>query len=514
MKRTSFLTTLMATLMVGSAWAATYNVPSSKHSTWHVGKYYTGYELVEYSVTSNGNTYIVASGGTLEDNSNPSTAKRTYATLNNGAFFKESVASPIDGRCDLTLSSEATVEFLINLGTSTGTFNSTITGAGTAGTLLITAADTSAGQYTFTKAVTNVNVTTDGNTPELVFSDGGTSLTSLQLGSNDVWVGFTGSTATVGSASGKGTLEFTGATKLTLNGMELSAYDTGNDGVISNSGTGSFGLDNAEVTFTNINMTDISGTINATLVNCGVTVSDSAASVSFNGNITLSDLDAKNKAVVFDKDSTVSVTELKNAAELTADENAKVSFAQSEITVNKVTLQAGSTVTLNDHAGSLTTSTLNLEGNSTLNANLVLTDGSRMVLAQGAQLAMGCTITLNGTASFTISADDRVTEENFVTLATSVEDIKDAAGNSITLSGSGWTQSEGADKWYIGVTESYDAATETYTYTTGTSTDGKVLVYDLTDRSNGKLMLTPEPATATLSLLALAGLAARRRRLR
>lgn len=179
----------------------------------------------------------------------------------------------------------------------------------------------------------------------------------------------------------------------------------------------------------------------------------------------------------------------------------------ANISATTVTLNGGS-ITLGTeeaHDYSMTITNLMVKADSDLYGNLVLSDGATVTIADGATVTLGCTIKLSGTTSFVVTTPVTDDPTTWVTVADSVEDVLNASGDSVTDT---WAQSQGADKWYTYL--SYDAATGTY-ITTDT-VGNLMLVYDKTDSDNGKLMLTPEPATATLSLLALAGLAARRRR--
>ena len=148
----------------------------------------------------------------------------------------------------------------------------------------------------------------------------------------------------------------------------------------------------------------------------------------------------------------------------------------------------------------LTTTTLNLTGTTnTINANLNLATNSATVYAlNDASVELGCTLCLTYGSSFVVS--DQVTEEasTFQNVITSVEDLSSDAFS--------------ADPSKTNVSIAYLSETKVddgYKYTITTDVTNHQLVYDGNTKT---LMVTPEPATATLSLLALAGLAARRRR--
>ncbi|MGN0865178.1 MAG: beta strand repeat-containing protein [Akkermansia sp.] len=201
--------------------------------------------------------------------------------------------------------------------------------------------------------------------------------------------------------------------------------------------------------------------------------------------------------------------------------------------IETMTLNGG-TITLGSeesHNHTLSTNSLTLSADTTLNANLKLgvvdeddSDSTTATpttatvrIAKGASLTLGCTITLADTVRFVVTTPvsmDVVTTPvsmdpaTWVTIADSVEDVLLSDGTT-SVTGGSWKQM-GSDKWYTYL--SYDEATSTYT--TGADEGQWALVYDRTVANNGQLMIlgVPEPTSATLSLLALVGLAARRRR--
>ena len=143
----------------------------------------------------------------------------------------------------------------------------------------------------------------------------------------------------------------------------------------------------------------------------------------------------------------------------------------------------------------VTTSSLTVGGTgATLNANLVLSDGATVKLA--AALTMGSSVTLGEGMILSgdlVSTIKTMSEDGIVDLFTGVDKLYlgDSTVASVTLDAtSGVNLSE-----YF----NFDGASDYY------------LGYDGTNVFAG-VMPVPEPTTATLSLLALAGLAARRRR--
>ena len=145
-----------------------------------------------------------------------------------------------------------------------------------------------------------------------------------------------------------------------------------------------------------------------------------------------------------------------------------------------------------DNEASITVASLTAGTGATLNANLVLSSGATVKLADaltmGSTLTLGTGMTLSGDLVSTIKG---MSDDGTVDLFTGVNALY--LGNSSTASGALDATSgvnldtyfafEGASKYYLG-------------YSGGNVFAGVI----------------PEPTTATLSLLALAGLAARRRR--
>lgn len=135
---------------------------------------------------------------------------------------------------------------------------------------------------------------------------------------------------------------------------------------------------------------------------------------------------------------------------------------------------------------------LSVAGHSFLEANLIVGAGSELSFAQNSLLTMGCTVTIGSDTAVIIHGLEQGVAVN---LMDSVDGLT-LAGNTITADG--WYDANGIltsingaailenDKYFIGY---HDGVVSFMAY-------GAV----------------PEPATATLSLLALAALAARRRR--
>ena len=184
---------------------------------------------------------------------------------------------------------------------------------------------------------------------------------------------------------------------------------------------------------------------------------------------------------------------------VTIGEDADLTVASGNaMTVSQLTLGAGSTITVGSaesHDNPLTLNTLIVEGEgATVNANLNLTNTTDLTL--NAALTLGCTVNL-GDGGITLSGDllDNfdLTTEGSVTLFNDVE--------GVTVNGTAYTEPVAAS---IVFSNTALVDTDTLQYTVSYNADNTVTLNVTT--------IVPEPATATLSLLALAALASRRRR--
>lgn len=135
---------------------------------------------------------------------------------------------------------------------------------------------------------------------------------------------------------------------------------------------------------------------------------------------------------------------------------------------------------------------LSVAGHSFMEANLIVGAGSELTFAQDSLLTMGCTVTIGSGTALNIGSP--LEYGVAVVLMDSVDGLT-LAGNLITEDG--WYDANGILGSING-----EAITESDTYAIGYH-NGEVSVL---------FMVVPEPATASLSLLALAALAARRRR--
>ncbi len=158
----------------------------------------------------------------------------------------------------------------------------------------------------------------------------------------------------------------------------------------------------------------------------------------------------------------------------------------------------------NNEAAVIVGGTLSAGSGATLNANLTMDSGSTLEVQQGG-LAMGSSLTLNNGENFVLH-DATVTDgklENYI-LYTGVDSF--ALGNT-AITEMGWYDAKDVALLGRDIISSITANGETldiehHSYVFG-FWNGTVSLAEST---------VPEPATTTLSLLALAGLAARRRR--
>lgn len=161
------------------------------------------------------------------------------------------------------------------------------------------------------------------------------------------------------------------------------------------------------------------------------------------------------------------------------------------LNIHALTMGAGARLTFGteqSHDNDLTTSGLMVNGDSTLNANLVMTEGT-MSFAHEAQLTMGCSVVIGEEVKVVLTDADiaMIQSGHTVDLILSAEQM--TLGNGVSELSNIYRQDSEGNLIKL-------------------SSDFKIVADDV----NHKIYAMPEPATATLSLLALAGLAARRRR--
>ena len=209
-----------------------------------------------------------------------------------------------------------------------------------------------------------------------------------------------------------------------------------------------------------------------------------------------------------------------NIAKATIEDGSKVSFSHANVTVDDILVktaaqlsfsaveslsvatlevQSGATVTVGtlENEKTLTVTSHATFSGGQVNANLAFADGAEVTLNQalsmGSSLSLGSDLTLSGEQYTAITSMTSGSEP--VKLFTGVDTLT-LGGDSYTVGSSTLDSSSGKDlsdyfsnvdsgKYYLG----YNAAGDVYAG-----------------------LIVPEPTTATLSLLALAGLMARRRR--
>lgn len=167
-------------------------------------------------------------------------------------------------------------------------------------------------------------------------------------------------------------------------------------------------------------------------------------------------------------------------------------------------LVSGTTVAADESnvASVVMTGKLNAASGAVLNANLTMATGSTLQVAEGG-LEMGCALTLQTGINLGDDQLQTLNTKGYLTLFTGVD--------SLTLSANGITTTDA-------ITMEQGINAGTYFNLPAASNVASPTPYQLvyTGASNGGelalTLATPEPATTTLSLLALAGLAARRRR--
>ena len=171
---------------------------------------------------------------------------------------------------------------------------------------------------------------------------------------------------------------------------------------------------------------------------------------------------------------------------IVVDEDASLTLGEANATVQTLTMADGAALTMGDrttHTYNLTTTDLTVDGEANMTGNLVVNNGT-MTFANDSILTMGGSVTIGNTV--TVVLTDTMVESimagNDVAIFSGVNQAN--LGQSLTFIGSG------AMSGYVAEHESK---------------------YSL-KQVGDTIYIAPEPATATLSLLALAALAARRKR--
>ena len=222
-----------------------------------------------------------------------------------------------------------------------------------------------------------------------------------------------------------------------------------------------------------------------TFDNANVTI---ASGITTNINSALSDTTdlTVNSGSVATFSGDASVKSVAGAGELNLSHNLTVAGNAS---IGSLTLSNGANITAETisgkHNGTITLTGLNVtDVNSEMNGDLVMAGGT-MIFANNTTLTMGCAVTIGMGNTVTVELTEEMVDiiagGGRVDLFTSVETA--TLGSHIVFTGTNGAALDKADVYSL----QYDEATKT-------------------------IYATPEPATATLSLLALAALAARRKR--
>ena len=284
--------------------------------------------------------------------------------------------------------------------------------------------------------------------------------------------GYAGNGKTINNANG-GTLLLNGMTGYFNGGSALGNVKVGEDGAYINNGYSNSG-------FTTIgNLDAVEG-----------------GTITFGGDYGASDKFqvtgevSENLNIVNERESSAATTmKFDNALNINSitAESGTLKIIADSVMVNALTF-GGGTLDVRDSTSAettITTTVLNVNADSTLNANLVTTTDSQLYF--NGTLTMGSTVEF-GAGTTIIVSDDIAAQIESGAIVTLIDSI-DADADITSLAG-------------VGI---YKGSVET----------GLIYITDthvLTHSDGTFYVTTPEPATATLSLLALAGLCARRRR--
>lgn len=287
------------------------------------------------------------------------------------------------------------------------------------------------------------------------------------------------------------------ASTVTMNGMTADNVQI----------TGATGFSTAAVSYSDklvLNQSAIKGDVKGTKDSCIIQVMESRID-----GVVISAAELTLDTGIIEGAKSVSTLASKGASQISGQET---------VTVDSLSLGGGTLTvgTLESHDNDLVMQNLTVDAGTILNANMVLKNGATLEFAENAVVTLGCTVTLLGNATFTTGV--AVVESPAVpgvVIMDSVEDVLDANRQSITLS---WDKDTSLPRWHK---ELYKVGDKTYTTdasASGATLTNLSLVYERTYSDNGPyngrlfIAALPEPATGTLSLLALAALATRRRR--
>lgn len=179
--------------------------------------------------------------------------------------------------------------------------------------------------------------------------------------------------------------------------------------------------------------------------------------------------------------------------------NKQCGVAVSELRIagnSTVRVYTGAEQTEAEEAAMVVSKALTAEAGCTLNANLTVSSGATVSIADGG-LHLGSTLTLNS----------GTTLENYATIQSSLSVGQSytlfTGVDALTLAGNVYTAISADNRIYANTIFDNVSSDYVFTYSTAGATDGGTL---------SLCMVTPEPVTATLSLLAFIGFCSRRRR--
>ena len=351
------------------------------------------------------------------------------------------------------------------------------------------------GTYTQTAGTATVKTFTDIADNATLTLGNGNLIVQATTGDHGVWF-HTGSE-----------IKLTGTGTLTADGMVISKVTDKESSIKSTSSVAQIGSNNdaynANLTFTNTNVKVTGDVLRSYTISGGsVTVNSGTetnikSALSATTDLTVNEGSTAN----FTNKDGSSVASLSGAGSVIVAENADLTVAANKATIGGMTLANGATVTVNEHKGTLALQKLTVTGEdakATINANLDLSGAT--VTLNGNSVTMGCELKFDGTI-ITLSDDDIAvisnTEGAGLLIFSDVE--------SLTLGNVTYTTD------YIGLVEDSGLILTLAQGATSALPENVFVNFNATDKTVS-LSVVPEPATATLSLLALAALAARRKR--
>ena len=329
---------------------------------------------------------------------------------------------------------------------------------------------------------------------------------SLTLSKDTVLGGaatLTQGTVSAGNLNLKGnTLTINGGT-LVHDGVTYTAASSEVDGTITRTGDGNLGLysDGAATTLTNLTLTtNQDKAYSVTMSNVNL-VSTNNKSIWLTGEATKDLLDVTTGGTLHvghgdhgNGDATVATisgTVTVNSIQVGANAQLTVSGTVNMLgNANLPTLTlSGGTIGIQDHAGTINVTSMTVTDASVINADLVIAENGSLDMS--AVVTMGCAVTIS--AGTTLTADASLTTAPVVLFS----DVESLTLGTTEITEMGWYDANGILASVNG---------------TAVMGEGQYVIGFWNGDVSIAAANVPEPATATLSLLALAALAARRRR--